>query len=292
MDDISPMCYTKPATTHEEQLSILERRGVIIENSESCKQILENINYYRLTAYLLPFKQEDGTYEHGISFFRVYRLYEFDRKLRSTLFSAVEDVEITLRARFAYYHAHKYGPTGYLDASNYNQHHDHDRFRTQIHREIESNNKTPFVKHHLEQYGGVFPIWAISELFTFGMLSRFYADLPTADQKTLSKGIYQNNYNVVRSWLHCCSGLRNICAHYGRLYYRIFPAIPRGFEDETEVLRRLWGAVLALCGLYLDTEKWNYEILGKLMSLFDEYSDDIDLSRIAFPRDWEQRLKK
>lgn len=282
----------KAATTYEQQLDILCRRGVVIEDEEKCVEILKNLNYYRLMAYFLPYKQSDDTYAPGTSFLHVYRLYEFDRKLRRILFSALEEVEISLRSRFAYYHAHKYGPIGYLDANNFNAYHKHDKFKEQLDREIESNNKVLFVKHHLEHYNGVFPIWVISELFTFGMLSRFYADMPLEDQKYLAKSEYCTTPGNIRSWLRCCSDLRNICAHYGRLYYRIFTAIPAGIVGKQDQLRRLWGAVLALRGLFLDSAKWNTEVLPAISALVEEYSQDIDLYRMAFPRDWEARLKK
>lgn len=126
----------------------------------------------------------------GTSFHQVYRIYEFDRKLRAILFSAVEEVEIYLRSRFAYFHAHKYGATGYLDALNFSEKHNHEKFKTNIDREIDSNRQVLFVKHHLENYGGTFPIWVISELFTFGMLSYFYNDLKTQDQKQLANELY------------------------------------------------------------------------------------------------------
>lgn len=286
------MAEIKRATTYEQQLELLKSRGVIIEDPDKCTGILENLNYYRLMAYFLPFKLPDGTYKAGTSFLHVYRLYEFDRKLRRILFSALEDVEISLRSRFAYYHAHKYGPIGYLDPSNYNPRHNHDRFLEQIQREIESNKKVLFVKHHLEQYDGIFPIWVISELFTFGMLSRFYADMPLEDQKHIAKGEYSSTPNNIRSWLRCCADLRNICAHYGRLYYRIFSAIPAGVTGSPEHLRRLWGAVLALRGLFLDSDKWNSEVLPAISALIEECSEDINLYRLAFPQDWEERLRK
>ena len=157
------MSEVKAATTYEQQLDILRRRGVVIENEAECVEILKNLNYYRLVAYFLPYKQSDDTYVPGTSFLHVYRQYEFDRKLRQILFSALEEVEISLRSRFAYYHAHKYGPIGYLEASNFNAHHNHEKFKEQLDREIESNNKVLFVKHHIEQYNGIFPIWVISE---------------------------------------------------------------------------------------------------------------------------------
>lgn len=287
------MADIKRPTTYEEQLDLLESRGIIIDNPDYCKTVLENINYYRLMAYFLPFKQDDGTYISGTTFNRVYRIYEFDRKLRRILFSALEEVEISLRAKFAYYHAHKYGPVGYLDASNFSTQHNHQRFSDEIHREICSNRKMLFVKHHLENYDGVFPFWVMTELFTFGMLSRFYADMKPEDRKYISRRVYGTTDTNVKSWMRCCSDLRNICAHYGRLYYRIFTAVPAGFDDITNAkLRRLWGAVLALKGLFMDTTKWNSEVIPAISALVEEYSDSIDLYHLAFPDDWESRLKK
>lgn len=286
------MPETKSATTYEQQLSLLRQRGVVIEDEEKCTQILENLNYYRLLAYFLPYKQDDNTYKPGTSFLHVYRLYEFDRKLRRILFSALEEVEISLRSRFAYLHAHKYGPIGYLDASNYNRQHDHDRLIEQINREIDNNKNVLFVKHHIEKYDGVFPVWVIVELFTFGMLSRFYSDLPTEDKKAIARDEYDTTEKNMRSWLRCCSDLRNICAHYGRLYYRVFTAVPAGIDGSDGQRRRLWGAVSALRGVYLDSGKWNAEVLPSISSLIKEYSTDVELYRIAFPPDWDTKLKK
>ena len=67
--------------------------------------ILVNIGYYRLSAYFLPFKSFDGTYVENLSFERVYRVYEFDRKFRNLLFSAIEVIEVSLRTRLAHFHS-------------------------------------------------------------------------------------------------------------------------------------------------------------------------------------------
>jgi abortive infection bacteriophage resistance protein len=104
-------------------------------------------------------------------------------------------------------------------------------------------------------------IWVITELFTFGMLSYFYNDLLMADQKYLAKKLFQAIPKSLASWLRCCTDLRNICAHYGRLYFRIFTAIPSNLPDlEKRAERRLFGALLALKTLYPDVNKWNNEI--------------------------------
>lgn len=282
----------KPPTTYDEQLSILEHRGIEICDTEQCKQILSSVNYYRLSAYLLPFKIDNNTYAPGISFCRIYRIYEFDRKLRRILFSAIEEIEVFLRAQFSYFHAHHYGATGYLTPSNFDMKHDAAKFQEQINREITNNKNVLFVKHHLTEYNGVFPIWVATELFTFGMLSKFYADLKIADRKYLAKALYSTTEKNLRSWLRCCTDIRNICAHYGRLYYRIFSAIPAGFNLTDREKRRLWGAMLTLKATFPQNDKWNTEVLPTLEALVDEYSADIERYHMAFPSDWAAQLRK
>ena len=282
----------KKATSYEEQIEILKKHGCYISDEVFCRQKLEEIKYYRLSAYFLPFKNSDDKYEEGTSFHSVYRIYEFDRKLRGILFSAVEDVEVYLRSSFSYFHAHKYGALGYEDPANFSKRHNHNKFEENYKREISNNIKVPFVKHHIENYDGKFPIWALTELFSFGMLSYFYDDLKTADQKILSSELYRTIPKNVISWLRCCTVLRNTCAHYGRLYYRIFPAMPSGFEMTEAAKRRLWGTVMSLRALYPNTNKWNSEVLTSIENLFEEYHGDISLYHIAFPDNWIDQLRK
>ncbi|MCZ9890109.1 hypothetical protein [Brachyspira hyodysenteriae] len=42
---------------YEEQLQKLKDRGCIINDDKKCISILESVNYYRFSAYFLPFKQ-------------------------------------------------------------------------------------------------------------------------------------------------------------------------------------------------------------------------------------------
>ena len=293
-EDIFLLCMAevKKEITYEEQLEILRNRGAIIVDDAFCRQKLAEINYYRLTAYFLPFRQEDGSYVEGTSFHKVYRIYEFNRKLRWILFAAVEEVEIYLRAKLAYLHAQKYGSLGYLDAGNFSLQYQSDKFNENIEREIQNNSKALFVKHHVTKYNGKFPVWAIVELFTLGMLSQFYADMITVDKKELAKSLYSTTPKNLISWLRCVTDLRNICAHYGRLYYRIFTASPAGFNMFESSKRRLWGTLLALKELYPEKEKWNSETLEAITALVEEYCGDIDLYHIAFPCRLERSVEK
>jgi abortive infection bacteriophage resistance protein len=283
----------KPPITYNQQIEKLRSRGCVIDDVAFCTQVLTKINYYRLSAYFLPFRNKDGSYFPGTNFNDIYQIYEFDRYLRNLLFAAVEEIEIYLRAKFAYYHAHKYGEIGYLDAANYNSRHKHEKFKERINAEIKNNENVLFVKHHVNNYGGQFPIWVMTELFTFSMLSYFYSDLKTQDQKKLAKEMYNTVPKNIVCWLRCCTDLRNICAHYGRLYYRIFatgPAYISGLDPAS--MRRLFGTMLALKELYPDKNKWNVEIHSELKKLISSYSSVIKLNHIGFPPDWETRLMK
>ena len=90
------MDQVKKFSTYDELLNKLRDRGCIINNASACIEVLKNIGYYRLSAYFYPFMQEDKTFVEKLSFDKVYRIYEFDRKLRNLLLTALEVIEISL----------------------------------------------------------------------------------------------------------------------------------------------------------------------------------------------------
>ena len=110
----------KSPATYDEQISKLKEHGCLISNEKRVREILSGISYFRISAYFLRFRKSNKSYVSGTTFERVYRLYEFDREMRRLLFSAVETIEVALRAKLSYYYAHKYGAVGYMDESNFN----------------------------------------------------------------------------------------------------------------------------------------------------------------------------
>jgi abortive infection bacteriophage resistance protein len=287
------MATIKPPTKYEHQVEKLRSKGCIIHDENHVIDILSKVNYYRLSAYFLPFKQHDETYIAGTDFDIVYQIYEFDRKMRLILFSAIEEIEVNLRSILAYYHAHKYGAMGYLDNKNYYPKHNHIEFISRIEEEKKKRLKEPFVKHHIDKYGGNFPIWVMIELFTFGTLSHFYADMPLYDQKHIARNFFKTHQKTLASWLKCCTELRNFCAHFGRLYNRNFTSIPDGIPElNNSNQRSLYAVILVLRNLYTDPLKWNNEIYTSLFSLINEYKPNIQLHCIGFSSDWEVMLKR
>ena len=284
------MCIKDPST-YEEQIKKLESKGFIIADKEYCKEKLAHIRYYRLLAYLLPFKdKKNNCYFRGINIDRIYNIYEFDCRLRAIIFQCIEEIEIYLRSILSYYHSNKYGSLGYLNSGNYNKYHKEDRFISDLTSIIENNKKSFIVKWHESKYNGNYPMWVIIEFFTFGMLSRFYSDLKSIDQRNIAN-IFGIRNDVLRSWLICITDLRNICAHYSRIYYWKFSAVPLFPDDYAySVTGRIFDYLIVLKKLYPDRNNWKNNIFNSLNSLVEEYEGSIKLNHIGFPENWRDIL--
>ena len=195
-----------------------------------------------------------------------------------------------MRCRISYYFSLKYGSLGYLDKDNFSHKHNHASFLQLVDRKINQSKDIPFIKHHLENYGGQFPLWVLTEIFTFGMLSFFFSDLKTDDQKVLSKELFGAAFMSVSSRIHCCSVLRNICAHYGRMYFRAFPCIPKGIQCKENAKRRLWAQLLCVKSLHPDKQRWNACVVEKIKGLFARYDGCVELPAVGFPQEWRNLI--
>jgi abortive infection bacteriophage resistance protein len=78
--------------TYAQQIEKLRSRGCQVTDVPFCAKILSQVNYYRLSAYFLPFKKADGNYVEGTDFNRIFQIYEFDRDLRNVLFAVIEEI--------------------------------------------------------------------------------------------------------------------------------------------------------------------------------------------------------
>ena len=85
----------KPFKTIEEQIAILEDRGLIIEDEDYAKKSLSNLNYYRLSAYTLTLRKDDCFYDN-VRFSDVMQIYNFDMELRAALMYLLESIEVSI----------------------------------------------------------------------------------------------------------------------------------------------------------------------------------------------------
>ena len=284
----------KKFATFDEQLRIIENKGFKISDREECLNFLKRVNYYDISAYFLPFRKSDHSIQQGIEFKRIYKIYEFDKKIRSVIFSIIEEIELYLRTQLSYYHAKKYGAMGYKEKENFNTFYSHEEFLSRINEEcIKRNTKNAIISHHNEKYDGEIPIWVLVSFFSIGTLSRFFGNMKTADKKAIAKNLYATKLKLLESWFKCITVLRNKCAHYSRLYFLKFSNYPRLPKDSNlEVNARLFGQLLALKFLHVNNSSWNNGFIMSIESLFEEYKEYIRFEDIGFPVNWKEILTK
>ena len=284
----------KQPTTYLEQLELLKEKNIVISDEASCLDLLSRVNYYRLSGYYLPYiDQHTKECFKPTDFNRIIRIYEFDTKLRSIVFSTIETIELYLRSQLSNYHALKYGAEGYLNKANFNDKHDHDAFLDHINSCIDENDKTLIVKHHKNKYQGHFPLWVIVEFFSMGMLSYFYRDMRNSDKSLLAESLYGVNYQALDSWMRCLTDLRNCCAHYSRIYYRKFSATPKMPDGVSYApTRRVFAQLYMLKLMYPESVSWEELFYNPLLDLIGNYEKSISLKHLDFPYNWKELLKK
>ena len=283
--------YQKNPATIDGQLAKLKERGCLIEDEEAAREILTNVNYYRLAYYFEIFLENKGKYREGTVFEKVVRIYDFDRKLRNLLLDVLEEIEIAMRAYVSNFHALKYGATGYMNGGSFGYNHRHQPFLSKIERMVDANRDSTIVLHHVTKYDGSFPLWAIIELFSFGMLNTFYQDMKPEDKEEIASRHFGISHRILENWLHCMSDLRNHCAHYHRLYANGFDEIPRQPKDvERQIGNTVFDYILIIKALYCRKKQWNSGFVEQLDSLLFGYGDVVELEQIGFPSDWKAVL--
>lgn len=295
------MVALKRPRTYAGQLSRLkDDHNLCIADDQAAIDILRRVNYYRLSAYGLGLTQPDDKerYRDGITIEHIYRLYVFDSKLRSILFPAIEMLEIQLRAQISNHLALTYGADGYMNAENFNDKATgngrtvHEKLMADFKQECRRQRNAPFVRHHMDKYGGRFPAWVAVELFTFGNLSSIYAIMKPEDRKAIAS-LYSTSPEYLSSWILSFVEIRNICAHYGRIYnmpLKQSPALYREYRMyRSGRISRLFPVLLAMKRTFQSDDRWGV-VKTNLEALMDEYADVVILHFIGFPPNWRELL--
>lgn len=283
----------QPPMTIDEQIENLKNIGLIVKNEGYAKKILNDISYFRLIkAYSLNLKPKNGNYTDKVTFEQIVELYLFNSNFRQIIFPEIEKIEINARCRIANHFAEQYGVLGYLKAENFVNSEYHQAFIDDMNAEIRRNYKAPFVKNFRKNYeDGNLPIYALVEVFSFGTLSKFYKNMRNPDKKAVAKS-FGVGYTYLESWLESFSYVRNICAHYGRLYNAKLsktPILYKEYSAEGVGNNRIFGVLLCLKELLKNDSHWNL-FVDKIEILFEKY-EDVDIKTMGFKEDWKKFLE-
>jgi abortive infection bacteriophage resistance protein len=306
--------YSKPALTFQEQVDLLKSRGLQITDDRRAIRHLSNISYYRLSAYMLPFKNVDADgkvtdcFKEGTRWEDIYNLYRFDRKLRLLLFDAIERIEIALRTQIIYQLSHKYGSHWQDDAKLFGtkshkgqtvfdciQKHINEQLKPANRRNIE------FIHHYFKKYDDppTPPSWMSIELLYISDLSKICEGLDMVrDRVDLAKAFGVPSEDIFCSWLHSISYARNICAHHARLWNIKLAVQPRKFkyskpdkvwftDAEMDVVQSSKLYYLLCVLLYLlQTVNPNSKFKAHFFDLLKDFPA-VDVGYMGFPEGWK-----
>ena len=98
--------YTKTYSSPSQLVSLLQSRGLFIEDVARMENYLRHISYYRFSAYLYPLlttPKENHVFKSGATFNQALDMYRFDRHLRLLMFNEIEKIEIAVRSAIIKY---------------------------------------------------------------------------------------------------------------------------------------------------------------------------------------------
>jgi len=278
--------------TIQEQLNNLKELGMIIENEDEAASFLNDVSYFRLVkAFSLGLKEKNGDYYDGVSFNQIKELYLFNCSFRQLLFKQLERIEVNLRCRISNHFSSAHGVLGYEDVSLFKDAMFHEFFLKEAANEIQRNKRAPFIRNFQENYvDGKIPLYALVEILSFGTLSKLYKNMLNADKKAIA-GTFRIPYPYLESWIESFAYVRNICAHYGRLYNAKLAKRPQLYnEDQSKGINNqyIFGVLVCMKHILGGDPTWKKFVTG-IMDLFDKYPY-VQKETMGFPENWTEYL--
>ncbi|MCW7468190.1 Abi family protein [Leptospira kanakyensis] len=289
------MKYTKPHLPYEKQADQLLERGLIADRAELIQK-LSQVSYYRLSGYWFPFRDFPGEqFKPNTSLDEIWNRYAFDRRLRFHLLDGIERIEVYIRSRLTYEFTFQHGAFGYLEAKNFpgilpSEHH---KLIVKIEKEVLRSSET-FIEHFNKKYQDSHPLpplWMVAELFSFGTMLSLLRGVNANVRKPIADDLNLDT-SVLLSWIRSLNGVRNMCAHHGRIWNRQFgdkPIIPRKDNDWKTPVQirndRVFG-ILTVIKYCLNTIAPQSQWPMRFRELLDGFSN-IPMNQMGFPMNWE-----
>ncbi len=304
--------------TADEQIAILVKRGVTIstpDQKSNAKKALQRFGYYSIingyNDLFLVSKTPEDQYKPGTTMEEIVAVYEFDKRLRNIMFKYILNVETNIRTLISYYFSQQYGHDNYLIYNNFDtKKKDSTKNITaviaEVQRQLSSKYSDPAIAHYLSVYGYV-PLWVLSNVLTFGQLSKFYNIMKTHERQQISR-TFKILDNELESILYYISTVRNFCAHNNRLYcFRNkhplidlpahkslgIPVSPKG--EYVYGKRDFYACVIAL--MYVLPKAEYMRLIKELYRLFSDTSPKLSviniqdlMNEMGFPTNWRNDL--
>ncbi len=300
----------------DEQIEILQSKGLVIQDLGKAKDLLFRENYFFISGYRHMFMRgnKDKLFIEGTTFEELYATFVFDRKIRNIMFKYILVIENNIKSIISYQMSKRYGfkEKDYLNPKNFTQ----DTLKSRqvfdvlnkMKRQIRVNGKQHTATlHYLSNYGYI-PMWILVKVLSFGIISELYNILKTEDKLTVSE-FYNINPETLGIYLNLLSSFRNLCAHEDILYdhrtqrsipntrYHIQLAIEEEEEKEYKYGKNDLFALIIIFKQMLRDEEFR-DLINELSYEIDILDGKVDtvplntiLNKIGFPDNWREIAK-
>lgn len=210
----------KEFKTIDQQIDILKKKGLIVDDESKAYDILLKENYFFLNGYrhLFMNSPSDRTFISGSTFSELYSLFLFDRYSRNIFFKNLLIIENRLKSVISYQMSKKYGykEKDYLNIRNFTNEPEKrrkvkdviEKMKRQIRINTSRHNAT---LHYLNNYGYI-PLWILVKVLSFGMVCELYSILKDEDKLEVS-AVFGLSEEFLEDFLPILSNYRNLCAH-------------------------------------------------------------------------------
>jgi abortive infection bacteriophage resistance protein len=300
--------YSKIPISFEEQILLLNNRGLVIDNEQKALSYLKEISYYRLSAYFLPYQKAKDKFDAYINFDQIIKTYSFDRELRLLVFDCIERIEVAIRTQFVYQMSLHYSDGHWQDNQNHfitpyynkigNLVNPFADFQAIISKAKTARTPETFIKHYITNYHKPSnpPSWMCFELLTIGELSHIYRGLKNNADKKRIADFFEVHHTVFTSWLHTLTYVRNICAHHSRLWNRDLAIEPEKLlkpkgnwiDKPFENNKRVFYFLCVLRYMLLRANPGN-SMKDKVENLFNKYPT-VPIKFLGIPSDGKENL--
>lgn len=133
-----------------------------------------------------------------------------------------------------------HGPAGYLYHSFFTNKIKHKEIIAKAEQQkIQRLPHEAYLKHFVNELHQDIPLWAYVDLFTISDISFLYSisEQPIKDAVARTFGLTMNKgASILGSYMHSMTIIRNLCAHGGRIYNRLFEQKPSLNKREKALL--------------------------------------------------------
>ncbi len=277
-------------------MAILKNRGLLFDDEQAAIEFLKIISYFRLANYWRPLEcdKANHVFKPNSKFENVITLYNFDKELRSLLFSAIQSIEIALRTKTIQTISSNYGAFWFADVSLFSNTAIYVKCLANIKNELK-RSKEDFLIEHFAKYDNppYPPAWKTLEVSSFGTLSKLYCNLSDNNlKKQIAKELGLPQHIYLESWIKSLSVLRNCIAHHARIWNRKYPWKPQlpkklqnpWIQDKAIPQEKLY-AQLCCVAYLMNTIQPSNDFNQKLKTLLADYPI-VDVAAMGFSKLW------